>query len=537
MRVAPISAALLAAVSLSACGSTVQSSYGANAAAGPAAGSDGLSADGTAPTAAGDGAAAAAGAGNAAGPVAGGGGGVGGAATSGGSAAGSASTPGRATTAGASGSAGGSGGAGGSLGPGVTDKVIQVGVVYVNNGQAANAAIGGGGISSSNDKANADAVIAEINARGGVAGRQLKAVYATYDAQSSETPAAQDEKACNQLTVDNKVLAVFTDGLTDVFPTCMQKAGVLIVSTGKLIAQDQRGLQTFPALIQLGTLVQERMMREMVRSLQRQQYFTGWSSATGSASSATPAKVGVLTLDNPYWTRPLQSVLLPALQAAGYPVAPNDVQRVPMATTTSDAGSQAQAVGSAVLRLRQDGVTHLIILDSSATITLFFSTAAKNQGYRPRLGVNSATGMQALTDAGATGNSDFAGAVGLGWFPNIDLPAAEAVRRQNDQARQCLQIIKQRSGQDLSSGNGASIALAACDGLFFLKAIGDRAGGQLDQAGLVRATEGLGSSFVTALYGKTTFAAGRHDALQTGYDMAWDTGCTCAKYLRSFDIP
>jgi hypothetical protein len=103
--------------------------------------------------------------------------------------------------------------------------------------------------------------------------------------------------------------------------------------------------------------------------------------------------------------------------------------------------------------------------------------------------------MQALTDAGVTGNSDFAGAVGLGWLPNIDLPGPAAVRQQGPQTKECLQIIKQRTGQDLSSGNAASLALSACDSVFL------------------------------------------HDGVATGYDMAWNTGCTCATYARSFDIP
>jgi ABC-type branched-subunit amino acid transport system substrate-binding protein len=244
-----------------------------------------------------------------------------------------------------------------------------------------------------------------------------------------------------------------------------------------------------------------------------------------------------MTIDTPEWNRPLDSILLPALKATGHPVDKADVQRIPAASTTSDAGRQAQAVSSAVLRLRSDGVTHLVMLDASATVTIFFSQAAKNQGYYPRLGANSATGMQALTDAGIGGNDIFEGAVGLGWFPNLDLPRAEAAKRQVPATKDCLAVIKKRTGQDLSAGNGASIALASCDSLFFLKAVGDRADGRLDQAGLVATAEGLGTGFTAALYGKTRFAPGRHDALETGYDMAWDTGCTCAKYKGSFDIP
>ncbi len=530
--------AVLTALVLSACGSTVQNTAGGVGVAPPATGADGLSLPGADPAAGAgtglDGAAGSSTLGGATGP---GPAGVGGNAVGSGGTdmgTGSGSVPGASsapsinntTTVPRQ-----------NLGPGVDAKTIKVGVPYVSNGEAANSAIGGGGIDSSDGKANAKAVIDEINARGGVAGRKLVGVYVAYDATSSETPAAQDEGACNALTRDNKILAVTASGLTDVFPACMQKAGVTILDSGALIAQDAQVLRTFPALVQLGTLVQDRMMREMVRSLQRQKYFTGWSHATGSPDPASPVKVGVMTLDAPEWIRPLESILLPALKAAGHPVAKEDVQRIPKASTTSDAGRQAQAVGSAVLRLRSDNVTHLVMLDASATVTIFFSQAAKNQGYYPRLGANSATGMQALTDAGIGGNDVFEGAVGLGWFPNIDLPRAEAAKRQVPATKDCLAIIKKRTGQDLSAGNGASIALAGCDSLFFLKTLGDQAPTKLNQAGLIATTEGLGASFSAALYGKTRFAPGRHDALETGYDMIWNTGCTCAQYKRSFDIP
>lgn len=530
-----------AALALTACGSTVQNTGGG---AGSALSQNGGSANeglGTAPgTAQGAGPGGSGTTATGAGTTGGSGFGTGGIA---GAVNGAGGTAGGTTSGGASGGTGSFGtsgtttSGGGRLGPGVDAKYINVGIVYTKNGAAGNAAIGGGGISSSNEKDNADAVIAEINAHGGVAGRKLRAVYATYDATSSQPAGAQDQAACDALTKDNKIFAVTTSGLTDVFPKCMQSAGVTVLTSGAIIDQDIAKLREFPTLFQLGTLSQDRMMREEAKSLGRQQYYTGWNTTTGSASPATPTKVGILTLDDPRWTRPLKSILLPALKAAGHPVASADVQLVPMAHTTGDAGAQAQAVGNAVLRLRSDGVTHLVILDASATITIFFATAAKNQGYYPRIGANSATGMQALTDAKIGGNNIFKGAVGLGWFPSLDLPQADAVKHQGPATKKCLEIINRRTGQSLSSGNGASLALIACDTGYFLKAAADRAGGNLTQGGLVAAAESLGTSFTTALYGASRLGPDRHDALEPGYDMAWDTSCTCAKYVRSFSIP
>jgi ABC-type branched-subunit amino acid transport system substrate-binding protein len=116
--------------------------------------------------------------------------------------------------------------AGGVQGPGVTAKEIFIGIAYTANGDQANAAIGAA-ISRGDERKNAQAVIDQINERGGVAGRKLKPVFYAYDAQSTETSASQDQGACAAFTEDNKVFAVASGGLTETFNGCMQKAGVL----------------------------------------------------------------------------------------------------------------------------------------------------------------------------------------------------------------------------------------------------------------------------------------------------------------------
>src|SRR5207249_10346778 len=83
-------------------------------------------------------------------------------------------------SAGGSSSGGAASGGGGTLGgntasqaaPGVTGTTIYVGVIYTENGKAANEAIGAAGITQGDEQANVRVLVDDINAHGGVAGRK-----------------------------------------------------------------------------------------------------------------------------------------------------------------------------------------------------------------------------------------------------------------------------------------------------------------------------------------------------------------------------
>ncbi len=44
------------------------------------------------------------------------------------------------------------------------------------------------------------------------------------------------------------------------------------------------------------------------------------------------------------------------------------------------------------------------------------------------------------------------------------------------------------------------------------------------------ALEQLGGAFTPALIPASFFSPTRHDGLQRGFDMAWDSACRCVKY-------
>ena len=458
--------------------------------------------------------------------------------TSGGSGLGpavSGSQPGGTTGGTSSGTAGGTA-AGATTGapqvtnaPGVTATQIKVGIMYVANGDSA-AKSAGYNVSRGDEEKNWRAVIAEVNARGGVAGRRLVPVFYAFDAQSPATTSSKEAAECAAFTQDNRVFVVVTTG-TPEFTECLDRAGVLHATTGSYVGHDRDFYRRYPTYFEQRPS-QERYQADLVAALVRQNYFSGWDTVRG-APAAGKAKLGALVIDRPDYLRAVEHVLLPALRRAGHPLDPRLVHRVPLYVGAPDAGPAAAATKSAVLRFQQERVTHVIVLDANGTSTALFAQNSQSQLYFPRLGGTSASGFQQLYDLKALNDKQINGAAGLGWTPTLDLRVGQGDRYLSKAAPECLSIIKRRTGQTFSSTTAAGVAMFACDAIFPLAAAFQHTKGPLTRAIAVRVIESVGGSLLAASVPRLFFSRTQHDGLQTAFDMAWDTGCRCIRYKDS----
>ena len=528
MRRTRLVAAPFAALALAGCGTTVSGTVAAsNTAAGTTSG-DSLSVPTT----------AAAGSGASAGAV--------GAAGSSSTGAGQAIIPGHGGVAPAGGGATGSTGASGAsgatssqqLGIGITPTTITIGVVYSSDDDAANKALGNN-ITTGDQQADGQAVIDDINAHGGVAGRKLKAVWYDYQATDARPYTTIDSEACAKFTQDNHVFAVAGDGLTDNFTACVTHAGALMANAlGALIGPDKQYFEKYPYAFQLSYLSQDRMMAEEVRSLVRQDYFSGWNTATGNPAPAVASKIGILSFDTPNWSDPLHHVMLPALAAAGHAVASADVQEVAYPQGTNGIGATVAQIQNAVLRFRQDGVTHVIILDGNGSMTLYALNNMRGQHYYPRLGVNSATGVQALSSQYHQDAQAFNGAVGLGWLPLLDLPPGGGDKYLTSNTQVCIKMIEKRTGQQFTDANAASVAMAYCDQIDLIADAINKAGPVPNRDTVSAAIEAMRGSFPAAGSYGLYFSPTQHDGIEYGYDLTFDEKCVCTKYVRGpYRIP
>ncbi|MCU1600894.1 MAG: hypothetical protein JWO22_1603 [Frankiales bacterium] len=422
----------------------------------------------------------------------------------------------------------------GSTGLGVTAKTISIGIGYSTDGDAANAAIGAGSFTQGDEKGSAQALIDEINAHGGVAGRKLVGVFHGYNVTSATPGSTQDQAACDDWTVDHKVIAVMSSSLTDTLVACLKQRGVLLIKAGQIVDADQTYLRSYSNELLLATMSQDRIFKDQAQAFQRQKYFTGWNTVNGTPGATT--KVGVLTYDNDSFTRSLRHVILPALKAAGHAPAESDVIQVHKVQQQSDTAGTTAQIKSAVLRLQSDGVTHVVLGDASAFIMEFFAANARTQGYFPRLGVTSGAAPEAVFEAGLATAQQLNGISGNGWLPTLDLPGAEANKHTNSAAKRCLEILKRRTGQQPANANEATIALGDCDSLFiFQKAMS--LAPTLSPAGLLAGFDKLAGSYVSPTVGPTFVSSNQHDTAVQAWDLNWVSSCTCVRYSSQRRVP
>jgi len=427
------------------------------------------------------------------------------------------------------------GGSAGAVGPGVTDSTINVGVVYVVNGAAANAAIGAAGISQGDEKQNTEVLISDINAHGGVAGRKLVPIYATLDATSSAPVDSQYQAACDTLTQDHKVFVMFA-GTSPVLIQCAHNRNVVAVTTN-LTESDSGTFNRFPYYYEVDSLNLDRIAASEVAGLQAQNYFSGWDANAGRPAPGK-AKVGVLVTDEPSFTAATNRTLLPALAKAGYPVDPANVVLVPRIERTTDEGPIAAAASNAVLRFRSSGVEHVIIMEPSGVTSLLFANNANSQGYHPRYGLNSQNGVQALADSGGYPKAQLTGAVGVGFLPSLDITPSQNPDDgpySNDTRKRCVNLYKAH-GVSFSDTNAKAIGLNNCNSMWFFEKAADAIKGALNRDNFLAAVNQMGSSFQSVDTFATNFSPAQHDGAAAVRYWAYDAGCQCMAY-KSGNIP
>jgi ABC-type branched-subunit amino acid transport system substrate-binding protein len=411
---------------------------------------------------------------------------------------------------------------------GVTAKAIYLGFMYDKNAGAVNKAVGVGSITSGDSKADTDAVIKDINAHGGIAGRRVVPVYAQVDSTSSQTLDQQYAAVCEQFTHDSpRVFAVDNSG-NNTYRECLTKAGVLMLSNG-LPEIGQAELNRYPGLIEQGYPNLDRLAAYFTTPLVAQKYFTPWDTVQAKPAAAGVVKVGILTYDDIPFSHAVDKILVPSLKRLGY--TPVVVKITPNANAAAISG-QAVAVKSAQLTFASNQVTHVIPFESNGGLSTLFLPVARTQGYYPRYGVMSAAGSEALNESGAVEKRQFNGAVGFGWLPAIDLPAAlnpDNGRYSNANQRYCLKVMKD-NGITFDSGNAKAIALNVCAALYLLKAALASAPAKVTLAGTLSLVEGLGTSYQRAGGIGQQFVPGRHDPTNRAYYWKFFNDCGCFHY-------
>ena len=365
-------------------------------------------------------------------------------------------------------------------------------------------------------KAMDNALIHYVNARGGLFGRKLVPVF--YDANTARGLSNPDEvaqEACSSWTEDRPVAVItITSPLlaTHTLFRCAAQHDTPVIahSLFAFTEPDVGHLQRYLTLID--NIAFERLVPPWVQRLTALGYFRGWNTATG-APGAAPTKVGIIHQSLP-WADHAFAKLINALKA----------QQIEVSDVITYHDISDAAVQSAVLKLRQDGVTH-VFLDFYAAVT--FPTNAEQQGYRPRYAVNT----QEEIDAFLAGNApprQLNGALGIGWIPasDVDMPQDP---HASPGAPRCQKIMRD-AGVALNSRQAYLEAMLDCD-LTLLAVASAVAGGGLATPDLARGIAITAPRFsYAAIFGATADPApvGNAGAFRS---LGFAASCGCFRYL------
>lgn len=396
----------------------------------------------------------------------------------------------------------------GSSGRGFTKREIRIGYATQKDAETLGKQIGAG-VDFGDQEAIAKAIVKDINARGGVAGRKLELVFFDIkSAESTQDPNRVAQAACERWTKDTQVFAAIslaTSINNDTLFSCMAKRQTPLV-LNDVGMHDAARLAPYSGYVYAPSVpALERLVPTWLQRAKSQGYFKGGWDTVAGRSGTTPRKIGLLHTNNPaLGADKFGSIAERALAKQGLPVAAKYQHSGNMSTVSGD-------MSQAVLRFQQAGVTH-VVADS---MVFFFMQAAESQNYRPRYALTSFHAITAIQDTAS--RRQLTGALGVGYVPTIDVDNARDPGDVSGAQARCRKVMKQ-AGQNTSNRQAMLIMTLACDGFNFLTSAVKK--GSLSPAGIQQGAKAMGSLSPAATFG-ISFPGGRPDGASAARDLSY----------------
>lgn len=387
---------------------------------------------------------------------------------------------------------------------------LTLGVSYLDSGNANSAA----GVATSNtltpDKA-AMAIIKGLNLEGGLAGRQVNAIYATSNNTAADY-GSEAQAACQKLTRDNKVpLVVDINVGSEALNGCLQNAGVATVGNGGFTGPR---LDRLRLTVSTGLPTPERRVAALLTRGRASGYLTPQS------------KLGILVEGCPDYTSAYTDTVAPLISRLGLP--PALKSEITCTTGYSALGGISADLQSAVLRFNQAGVDRVLMLSKvESTYVILFSQSAESQQYRP--GYVLSSGGQ----AGATRPNVPAGQQpqlrGWGNLPGLDI---DDPRTPPTGVSARCEALLEKGGQRAVNWQDGLVRDIACGPLLLTEAALLRNGGKADPASILAGVASLGDGFSSPgqVSPRSSYSSTRRDGVQDVAPFAFDPACTCERY-------
>ncbi|HVM55339.1 MAG TPA: ABC transporter substrate-binding protein [Acidimicrobiales bacterium] len=408
---------------------------------------------------------------------------------------------------------------GASSGPGFTEDEIYIGYLTWNDVSNAGATLGYA-VDYGDQERIARAIADDLNARGGIAGRQVVIVFYDYDTAAllTDGPGA-DQSACSRFVEDRRVFAVIavTGPQSDVLPQCLYDNEIPLIANDNIPYPRYWFEQWAPFIYSTGNPMMERLAPVWLQRADAAGYFEGWDTTTGGPGVA-PTKIGVIRADAPSGEA-FRDAVGAALRGLGHEI------EADFALTSA---VDTNGMSSAVLQFRSSGVTHVIV---ESLFLLLFPQAAESQRYRPRYTVT--TGNAPLLIQTAVSPQQLNGAVGVGYFASYDVDNAQDPGDPSPAATHCREIQRE-AGNNPDQRESWNLQSKACDA-FSLIAEAVRVAGVhpraiADGAAQIESIPPAGAFDIL-------FGPGRADGPGAVRDLAYDLGCECFAFTSDINHP
>lgn len=389
------------------------------------------------------------------------------------------------------------------LGPGVSETSIKLGFIVVSNNDKLLSGYGvkGGAIGDTKDQVNA--VVNDLNSRGGILGRKIVPIFRTWDAQATAEP--QFQSFCAAFTQDERVFAVLTPwNSVPSFAPCLAKAGTLYV----IDALDQEDTQGFAALqpyMVSGLMNSSRGAVALARGLHQQGFF------------ASGTRLGIIRRNTPIGERVSNQYFKPTLASLGVPPAIDE-----KTVNVNNASTVSQS-------FKDQKIDRVAFITAQGGPPLFFMNAANANTYKPIYGLASPDSPAFLSTAAPY--TQLQGALGAGWAPAFDVLDAEGGPFNSTEQR-CLDVHK-KQGTDYNSRNeAAAVAMAWCDVMWLFEEAAEKAGKTLNAANWSAALAKFGTSHQSTITFGTNFGPGIFDGATQYRPLKFDdvASCRCFRY-------
>jgi hypothetical protein len=401
---------------------------------------------------------------------------------------------------------------------------IEIGVGVGSNGAQAAAAVGYS-LDYGDGKQQANAIISDINAHGGLNGHPIVPVFGVSDATDTRDAELKQSSRCATYTQDHHVVAVTGAlGATPNGLSCFNKAGVAYFSTGGGSYWDTTIFSSFPLVVSPGMLEADRIYPVLIQRLKARGFFSPWGAYPTT-------RVGLVSTDDKLSSDMVERVIKPAAKAQGITIDPV------VYVHCCGGDQEVRDIQSAVLKMSTENVSHVLFQDpEGGGLEVYFLKGAQTQRYFPRYAIHSAFAPAILLSV--SGNADqLKGAMGVGWNPLVDVDEAhDQVSARNPAWVKCKSVME-AAGVNMSVRLTAYVAVQYCDTLYALQAA-VRGQSTLTGKSTIDGALRLGTTFQAAGSVLGTNLTPSHPAgVGAVRDLTYDDGCQCFTYGdRAFPV-